>query len=320
MNYQMSWDGTVLYEDGTAIKPDGSIMTPGGTVVNPDYSMTLTNGDTIPAATVMPDGSTAGFNLDAVIKTGLSLTQAALQVLGKLGVAATPPRTVMSSGQISPASTGWVNQTQYRTPTGQLVQPQQLANGLYQLPDGSVVGGPAPSMFGMSQNTLLIAGGLGVAALLLMRSGVSPFGIHHRCSPVFMSIAVILPYGGLSSGRPISAGRPPPPLAMNGDTLSIALNGIEIFQRAIEPNNSRCFGLYHSQSVETRVRKALLTGPWPEMLSDEIRNDLLALASPLSVKERQFASRLLDDDFAPGRAADIVIAARALDHAAVNAD
>ena len=169
MNYQMSWDGTVLYEDGTAIKPDGSIMTPGGTVVNPDYSMTLTNGDTIPAATVMPDGSTAGFNLDAAIKTGLSLTQAALQVLGKLGVAATPPRTVMSSGQISPASTGWVNQTQYRTPTGQLVQPQQLANGLYQLPDGSVVGGPAPSMFGMSQNTLLIAGGLGVAALLLMR-------------------------------------------------------------------------------------------------------------------------------------------------------
>lgn len=169
MNYQMAWDGTVLYEDGTAIKPNGDIMTPGGTVVHADYSLTLTNGDTIPAATAMPDGSSAGFNLDAAIKTGLSLTQAALQVLGKLGIAATPARTTMSSGQIAPASTGWVSQTQYRTPTGQLVQPQQLPNGLYQLPDGSVVGGPAPTMFGMSQNTLLIAGGLGVAALFLMR-------------------------------------------------------------------------------------------------------------------------------------------------------
>ena len=41
-----------------------------------------------------------------------------------------------------------------------------------------------------------------------MSFGVGPFGICQRCSPLFMSIAVMRPYGGLISGSPSAAAAP----------------------------------------------------------------------------------------------------------------
>jgi hypothetical protein len=39
--------------------------------------------------------------------------------------------------------------------------------------------------------------------------GVSPFGIIQAISPLFMSYAVMRPYGGLSRRNPPSCGAPP---------------------------------------------------------------------------------------------------------------
>lgn len=161
LQYTAAWDGSMLYEDGTVIKPDGAIMTPGGTVINPDYSMTLTNGETVPAATPMPDGSgwTSAENIAKLISQGLTVASATLTTLQKFGI--TP------SGHITPgvpASTGWVSSTQYKTASGAIVTPTKLANGLYQLPDGTTIGTPSSSGMGIGMIALLGAG-----ALVLLR-------------------------------------------------------------------------------------------------------------------------------------------------------
>src|SRR5215831_7309038 len=51
------------------------------------------------------------------------------------------------------------------------------------------------------------------AALFLMLSGVSPWAICQAIVPLFMSSAVMRPYGGLTSGRPctVRLGPPSPP-------------------------------------------------------------------------------------------------------------
>src|SRR5262249_28809847 len=49
------------------------------------------------------------------------------------------------------------------------------------------------------------------AAWFLMLSGVSPCAICHRRVPLFMSSAVMRPYGGLMSGKPCRGRWPPPP-------------------------------------------------------------------------------------------------------------
>src|ERR1700737_2804373 len=44
----------------------------------------------------------------------------------------------------------------------------------------------------------------------LMFGGVSPFGTCHAISPLFMSYAVIRPYGGFNNGNPCTLGTGPP--------------------------------------------------------------------------------------------------------------
>lgn len=166
LTYIAAWDGSMIYEDGTVIKPDGAIMTPGGTVINPDYSMTLTNGETIPAATLMSDGSgwTSAENIAKLISQGLTVASATLTTLQKFGI--TP------SGHVTagvPSSTGWVSGTQYKTATGAIVTPSKLSNGLYQLPDGTTIGAPPESgLFGFDSKTLLL-GAAAVGAIMLLK-------------------------------------------------------------------------------------------------------------------------------------------------------
>jgi hypothetical protein len=56
-------------------------------------------------------------------------------------------------------------------------------------------------------------------------------------------------------------------LAVGGDTLKLALNGVEVYERPIEPTNGRSFGLFHwTDRTEARVRAVTLTGAWPKEL------------------------------------------------------
>ena len=56
-------------------------------------------------------------------------------------------------------------------------------------------------------------------------------------------------------------------LAVAGDVVTIALNKQLVYQRRLEPNNERTFGLFHyADRSELRVRKVTWTGAWPKEL------------------------------------------------------
>ena len=53
-------------------------------------------------------------------------------------------------------------------------------------------------------------------------------------------------------------------LAIKGDVVSVAVNGVEVYRRPIEPTNQRTFGFFHYADVsEARVRQVAFVGAWP---------------------------------------------------------
>jgi hypothetical protein len=56
-------------------------------------------------------------------------------------------------------------------------------------------------------------------------------------------------------------------LTVQGDTVTLLLNGVEIYRRQLEPTNQRMFGFYHDASqTEARVRNVRYRGDWPKSL------------------------------------------------------
>jgi tetratricopeptide (TPR) repeat protein len=59
-------------------------------------------------------------------------------------------------------------------------------------------------------------------------------------------------------------------LAVTGDVVKIALNGVEVYERSIEPTNQRLFGLFHyTDRTEARVRGMTYSGAWPKKVPAE---------------------------------------------------
>jgi hypothetical protein len=62
-------------------------------------------------------------------------------------------------------------------------------------------------------------------------------------------------------------------LALAGDTVTLHLNSVEIYQRALESTNQRTFGLFHyADDTTMRVRNVSYRGHWPRQLpgADEL--------------------------------------------------
>jgi hypothetical protein len=56
-------------------------------------------------------------------------------------------------------------------------------------------------------------------------------------------------------------------LTLKGDTLSLNLNGEDIYQRTVEPTNQRLFGFFHyTDASEARIQKAIYRGDWAKEL------------------------------------------------------
>jgi hypothetical protein len=56
-------------------------------------------------------------------------------------------------------------------------------------------------------------------------------------------------------------------LTLNGDKVTLYLNGVAIYERTLEPSNRRIFGLFHdADQTEARVRGARYQGHWPRTL------------------------------------------------------
>jgi tetratricopeptide (TPR) repeat protein len=53
-------------------------------------------------------------------------------------------------------------------------------------------------------------------------------------------------------------------LSLEGDMVTLSLNGVLVYERTIEPTNNRQFGLFHyADESEARVRHVVLDGHWP---------------------------------------------------------
>jgi hypothetical protein len=56
-------------------------------------------------------------------------------------------------------------------------------------------------------------------------------------------------------------------LALAGDTVTLHLNDVEVYQRALESTNQRTFGLFHyADATDARVRNVTYRGNWPRAL------------------------------------------------------
>ena len=69
-------------------------------------------------------------------------------------------------------------------------------------------------------------------------------------------------------------------LAMGADKVTIDLNGQTIYERPIEPNLGRQFGLFHyKDQTSAQVRNVVLRGRWPETLPTRTLANLTATGS-----------------------------------------
>ncbi|MHC5543196.1 DUF1583 domain-containing protein, partial [Singulisphaera rosea] len=66
-------------------------------------------------------------------------------------------------------------------------------------------------------------------------------------------------------------------IALDGDAVTLSLNGQEIYRRVLEPTNSRQIGVYHDKGkTSVQIRKVVLRGRWPETLPEDRRTDLVS--------------------------------------------
>jgi hypothetical protein len=71
-------------------------------------------------------------------------------------------------------------------------------------------------------------------------------------------------------------------LSLRGDIVTLALNGVEVCQRPLEPTNQRDFGLFHySDATAVRVRNITYRGDWPRQVPPVAKQELAPVqASP----------------------------------------
>jgi predicted Zn-dependent protease len=61
-------------------------------------------------------------------------------------------------------------------------------------------------------------------------------------------------------------------LRLSGDKVTIELGGQPVFERRLEPENGRSFGLFHyADETQVRVRNVIYQGNWPKALPESVR-------------------------------------------------
>lgn len=64
-------------------------------------------------------------------------------------------------------------------------------------------------------------------------------------------------------------------LELVGDTVSLILNGIKVYERDLQVTNQRTFGLFHfADQTEARVRSVVYSGNWPQKIPDVTQQEL----------------------------------------------
>jgi hypothetical protein len=102
---------------------------------------------------------------------------------------------------------------------------------------------------------------------------------------------------------------------LNGDKIAIVLNDVEVYERTLESENQRLFGLFHDKRQAAKVRSAVLTGPWPERITPDLNRELLATDIEHSDTDRRVIAEMLDDAIAEHDVLAVAEKARALPEA-----
>ncbi len=102
-------------------------------------------------------------------------------------------------------------------------------------------------------------------------------------------------------------------LSLKDDVAIVSLNGSIVFERPIETEQSRCFGIFRYKQQATKVRNAVLSGDWPTEIPAGNGETLTTLTkSPAADVVLDIATIADDAMFAP-LAAEVVQTARGME-------
>lgn len=101
-------------------------------------------------------------------------------------------------------------------------------------------------------------------------------------------------------------------LAINKDVAVVSLNDTIIYERPLEPQLDRRFGVFRYKRQTSKVRNAVLTGPWPGTLTPAIGGQLAATNSPGTPADRRLIGQIVGERFVEDDAAAVVARAREL--------
>ncbi len=102
-------------------------------------------------------------------------------------------------------------------------------------------------------------------------------------------------------------------LSLMGDVVTVTLNNKPVYERTLEPDNDRQFGLYHDKhTAAVRVRNVVLTGDWPKTFTPELGSNLTASSRQPTADERQRLGRTFEDKYAAASVDHVLLQTRAL--------
>lgn len=84
-------------------------------------------------------------------------------------------------------------------------------------------------------------------------------------------------------------------MTLANDKITLTLNGATIYERIIEPEDARTFGFYRDRTRSAQIRDVVMRGDWPERLSDEELNNLLAISGERTIAERLVLHDLIEE-------------------------
>ena len=84
-------------------------------------------------------------------------------------------------------------------------------------------------------------------------------------------------------------------IALADDKITLTLNGATIYERPLEAENTRTFSLYRDRTRSARIREVVMRGDWPERLSDEQLQNLVAVPADRTTAERHALHALVEE-------------------------
>ncbi|MCA9009658.1 MAG: DUF1583 domain-containing protein [Planctomycetaceae bacterium] len=84
-------------------------------------------------------------------------------------------------------------------------------------------------------------------------------------------------------------------ISLQDQTALITLNGTTIFERPLPVHSDTQVGMFRYQQQESRIRNVVLSGDWPETLSNELKQNMLLHQTPMSAGDQKMLGELIPE-------------------------